>query len=154
MDDHQTAHEAHKVTTDADVTSAVQSTSKPELVTGWKRTLYLTVAAVFFVLGVIGAVIPGLPATPFLLLTSYLLVRSSPKLNDRLLKSRLVGPILCDWQQRGGVRASVKWKAITIVVLAVFASLYFASLSPVPTAIVSVAAAIGILVILKLPTIE
>ena len=105
----------------AEAKVAANSTAKtpPELATGWKRLLYLTLAGVFFTLGALGAVIPGLPATPFLLLTSYFLLRSSPEQNDRLLKSRLVGPLLADWQERGGVRASVKWKAIIIVLVAI-----------------------------------
>ncbi|MEX0794936.1 MAG: YbaN family protein, partial [Pirellulaceae bacterium] len=75
-----------------------------KLVTGPRRVMYLALAAVFFVLGFLGALLPILPTTPFLLLTSYLLVRSFPALNDKLLHAPLVGEILRDWQVRRGVR--------------------------------------------------
>lgn len=125
----------------------------PHIATGWRRAIYLVIAGVFFVLGVMGVFVPGLPATPFLLLTSYFLVRSSPHLNERLLNSRWVGPILVDWQQRGGVRSSVKWKAIILVLIALSATIYFASYSAIWIAVVAIAAAIGIVVIWRLPTI-
>lgn len=118
---------------------------------GWRRLLYLTVASLFFALGFLGAILPGLPATPFLLLTSYFLVRSSPKLNERLLKSRLLGPILTDWQVHGGVRRDVKVQAIVFVVLAVAVSIYLANASTVVSATVVGLALIGIYVIIRLP---
>ena len=80
-------------------------------------------AAAFFAVGVLGVFLPVLPATPFLLLTSYFLVRSSPRLNAALLRSRFFGPILKDWQVHGGVRRDVKIQAIVIVVIAVAASI-------------------------------
>ncbi len=82
------------------------------------RWAYLAVAAVTFCLALAGVVLPGLPATPFLLLTSFLLVRSYPKLNDRLLRLRFVGPLLTDWQEHRGVRRHVKIKALVLIAAA------------------------------------
>ena len=65
---------------------------------GWRRIALLTLGGLFFCLGVLGAFLPGLPATPFLMLTSYFLIRSSPRWNDKLLQSRVFGSILSDWQ--------------------------------------------------------
>lgn len=120
---------------------------------GWKRALFLIAAAFFFVLGVLGAVFPVLPATPFLLLTSYFLLRASPALNERLLNSRFFGPILQDWQERGGIRQDVKAKAIVVVFCAVAASIYFSAASPIIITVVSTAALIGVAVIMRLPTL-
>ena len=118
---------------------------------GLKRIVFLCGSGIFFVLGVLGALLPGLPATPFLLLTSYFLVRSSPRLNERLLRSKLFGPILTDWQQHGGVRPDVKLQAVIVVVIAVSVTLFFTRRSLVPGLIVVVLATIGIIVILRLP---
>ena len=119
-----------------------------------KKWIFLAAAGVFFVLGLAGVVIPGLPTTPFLLLTSYFLLRSSPRLNKALLHSRLFGPILTDWQDHGGVRLDIKIKAIGIVVLTVGTTVYFSGYALWPSVIVLTLAAIGIFVILRLPSLK
>lgn len=128
--------------------------SEPQPVTGPKRIVFMTLAGLFFVLGALGAVLPVLPTTPFLLLTSYFLARTSPRLNRWLLASRFFGPILRDWQQLGGVRPDVKVKAIIIVLLAVSLSLRLTDLSSTLRWTVATAALIGIAVILRLPVAE
>jgi len=123
-------------------------------VPAWKRLLYLGGAGLFFVIGAVGAVLPVLPATPFLLLTSYFLVRSSPKLNRRLLRSRFLGPILTDWQVHGGVRPDVKAQSVVFVVLAVGLTIFLTGYAWLPTVIVVALASVGIFVILRLPSIR
>jgi len=120
-------------------------------VIGAKRVLFLVMAGLFFVLGVAGALLPVLPTTPFLLLTSYFLVRTSPRLNAKLLRSRWFGPILTDWQVNGGVRPIVKAKAIVIVLIAVGLTIYLTGYSPMLTLLVIGLVAIGIAVIILLP---
>lgn len=121
------------------------------LVHGVRRVLYLIVAAVFFALGLLGAVLPGLPATPFLLLCSYFLLRTSPRLNAALRRSRFFGPILVDWQEHGGVRQHVKLKAIVVVAVAVAVTIVASGYSAIATLGVVSLAAIGVAVILRLP---
>ncbi len=45
-------------------------------------------------LGIIGVFTPGLPTTPFILLTAFLYVRSSPSLYNKLLNNRFTGRYL------------------------------------------------------------
>lgn len=53
----------------------------------------LVVAGVFCVgLGFLGALLPGLPTTPFLLLAAWCFARSDPELGERLLAHRLFRP--------------------------------------------------------------
>lgn len=120
-------------------------------VSGLRGVLYLLSAGGFFVLAMAGVVLPGLPTTPFLLLTSYFLLHSSPRLNDRLLKSKLFGPILVDWQVKGGVRRDVKAKAISVVLIAIGVSLYVTHFAFGALLLVTGSAGVGIAVILKLP---
>jgi len=129
----------------------VQGAGEPIESRGCRHCLYLLVAGFFFVLGFLGALLPGLPATPFLLLTSYFLVRSSPKLNEKLLKSKFIGPILVDWQVHGGVTTQVKRRAILIVVAAVALTLYWTGESWRIGMAVVVLATIGVFVIWRLP---
>ena len=111
-------------------------------------------AGFFFLLGMLGVILPALPTTPFLLLTSYFLVRCSPKLNAALLRSRFIGPVLTDWQEKRGVRPDIKVKAIAGVVIAIAASIYFAGNSILVVTAILLLAAIGIYVIVRLPVIK
>jgi uncharacterized membrane protein YbaN (DUF454 family) len=131
-----------------------QPTRPLPTVSGMRRVCYLVGAGLFFTLGVLGALLPGLPATPFLLLTSFFLLRTSPKLNAALLRSRLFGSILRDWQESGGIRRYTKLKAVIFVILAISLTITFSSLSIWPKVAISLLACIGISVIVKLPTAD
>ncbi len=131
----------------------LKETSVPT-VTGIRKVVYLFLAFVFFVLGALGVALPVLPTTPFLLLTSYFLIRTSPRLNQALLRSPVLGQVLKDWQQDGGVRLSVKIHAISIVLIIVLATLYFSPISVALKTILVVLASIGILVVIRLPRLS
>lgn len=121
---------------------------------GWYRWLLFVPGVFFLGLGLLGVLLPGLPTTPFLLLASYFFIRSSPRLNQRLLDSRLFGPLLADWQHRGGIRQHVKLKAISVVTVTVAASAYMSRHSPPLVLVICAAAAVGLIVIARLPTIR
>ncbi|MCG8450855.1 MAG: YbaN family protein [Pirellulales bacterium] len=117
-----------------------------------KRMVFLALAGVFFVLGMIGIVLPGLPTTPLLLLTSYFLVRSSPRMHQMLLDSRLFGPPLRHWQQHRTVQPRTKLQAGLLVCAAMAMLLAFSKLPPALLAAVLALAVVGLVVIYRLPT--
>jgi uncharacterized membrane protein YbaN (DUF454 family) len=119
-----------------------------------RRLILLSLAGGAFLLGALGTVLPILPTTPFLLLTSYFLARSSPRLNAALLHSRFFGPILTDWQEHRGVRRDIKLKAVTVVICTVGASIYLTAASSIVAVGVISLALIGIIVILRLPNAQ
>lgn len=123
-------------------------------VRGWQRALYLSLAVFFFVLAGLGVLLPILPTTPFLLLTSWFLLRTSPAWNERLYRTRLFGPFLRDWDEHHGVRLSVKVTAIAMVLAAIGASLVFGNLSSVAALALGALGAVGIAVIVRLPLIR
>ena len=55
------------------------------------KYLYITLGLISLALGLIGIVTPGLPTTPFILLTGILFAKSSPRLHQRLLDNKLTG---------------------------------------------------------------
>lgn len=122
--------------------------------TGLRRVVYLALAGIFFALGMIGVVLPGLPTTPFLLLTSYLLLRSWPALNNRMLRSRFVGSILRDWQQHGGVRPHVKVKSIALIAAMLTASVWFGRLPLPASAAILMLGMVGIVIVARLPNVQ
>jgi hypothetical protein len=131
-------------TTSADARSGL-------VVAGPRRLVYLALAAVFFGLAVLGALLPVLPTTPFLLVTSFLLVRSSPALNERLLRSRVFGLLLEDWRRHRAVRPQVKVISIAASLTAVALSALYGNLPPLGLASLGAVALAGLVVVMRLP---
>ncbi len=61
------------------------------------RVLYFILGISFFSLGAIGAVVPGLPTTVFMLLALWAFSRSSKRFHDWLYHHPLFGPPLQQW---------------------------------------------------------
>ncbi|TWT33174.1 YbaN family protein [Blastopirellula retiformator] len=126
----------------------------PEKVHGLRRVIFVASAVLFLTLGVLGAILPVLPCTPFLLLASYFAARSSPWLNERILRNRLVGPILRDWNEHRGVRRHVKIKAMLLVGICVTATLAITQPQPLVMVMIAGVSTIGIVVVAKLPEVK
>lgn len=125
----------------------------PASARGWRRALLLAAAAASLVLGLAGIVLPGLPTTPFVLVASFCLLRSSPALHARLLHSRLFGGVLRDWYLHRGLRPHVRYKAIAVVVIVLGASLLLTNLPVAAKLTIAAIAAIGITYVWRLPSI-
>ncbi len=76
-----------------------------------KKVIYIILGVVSIVLGVIGVFVPGLPTTPFLLLSSWLFYKSSKRLHDTLHRSWLGGYIR-RYESGEGVSLLSKWISI------------------------------------------
>ncbi len=130
------------------------SAHTPSIAKGWRRIACLVLAAISFGGSLVGIVLPGIPTTPFLLLTSYFLLRSSQRLHDRLLASRIFGDLLTNWQQHRSIRRSTRTKAIGLTLAVVLMGIYLSNPDPVLLLAMLVGSAIGILIILSLPVLE
>lgn len=119
-----------------------------------RRIIYVALGSIFVGLGVLGAFLPVMPTTPFLLVASFFFARSSPRLNRWLVRSPLFGPFLRDWQQHRGVRPHVKVLAITVMVTAVTASIVWGNLAWPFVVLVLLLAGVGLWVVLRLPVIR
>jgi uncharacterized protein len=62
-------------------------------------------------LGIIGAILPLMPTTIFLILAAWFFSRSSPRLEAYLMNSRFGGP-LRDWRENGAISRKSKMLAL------------------------------------------
>jgi uncharacterized membrane protein YbaN (DUF454 family) len=77
------------------------------------KPILIFFGTVFLFLGIAGIFIPGLPTTPFLLLTAGLYVRSSGKLYRNLIKSKFIGSYITDFQRDKGLTLASKLYSIS-----------------------------------------
>ena len=86
------------------------------------RALYMTGGTISLALGVIGIFVPGLPTTPFVLLSAALYAKSSEKLYNRLLDNKYLGPRIKNYQRQKGVTLKGKYKIIALMLTMVLIS--------------------------------
>src|SRR5262249_27862254 len=77
-------------------------------VTGTRQVVYQALGWSSVGMAVVGAITPGIPTTPFVVLAGYFFVRSSPEAHQWLRQSRWFGPLLRDWEEHRAVRRSVR----------------------------------------------
>lgn len=83
----------------------------------WRRPFWLLLAWVALGLAVLGVVLPGLPTTPFVLVSAWAASQGSPRLHQWLLRHRLFGPMIRDWRREGAVHRRAKWMATATMLL-------------------------------------
>ena len=72
------------------------------------RAIYLSVGFLALLLGIIGAFLPVLPTTPFILLAAACFARGSEHFHRKLLENRIAGPIIIEWQMYRSIPRQVK----------------------------------------------
>jgi len=82
-----------------------------------KKYLLILCGLLSIVLGIIGAVLPILPTTPFLILALACFANSSPRFHQMLLNNRWFGAALQQWEQDRSITRGSKLKAMLLVVL-------------------------------------
>ena len=81
-----------------------------------KHYLLICLGWLFVILGAIGAVLPLLPTTPFLILALACFAESSPRFHKMLLNNKWFGPPLAQWEHTHTVRKKVKFKAMGLII--------------------------------------
>ena len=91
-----------------------------------KKILWISLGILFVGLGAIGVVIPGLPTTPFLILAAACFIRSSQRLYDWLIQNKTFGPYLKDYREGKGIPKKAKILAVSMIIIFVSYSVFFA----------------------------
>ena len=92
-----------------------------------KKYLFIILGLISLGLGLLGIVTPGLPTTPFILLTGVLFAKSSPRLHQKLLDHKITGPSIRrvnnGFSTKGLIISiSIMWTMIILTTLVVFKS--------------------------------
>lgn len=82
-----------------------------------KRYLLLSLGWLSVILGAIGALLPVIPTTPFLILALACFSKSSPRFHRMLLNNKWVGPSLTEWEQNKTISRQIKFRAMVLVVI-------------------------------------
>jgi uncharacterized membrane protein YbaN (DUF454 family) len=89
------------------------------------KVIVLKFTGIFFVgLAILGAVLPILPTTPFLLVAAACFAKSSPELQKKLLANKTFGPLIHDWQKYRTIPRKAKRIALLTIILSVCWSTY------------------------------
>lgn len=106
------------------------------------RLMFLGLGWLFVGIGILGAFLPLLPTTPFLLLALACFTRSSPKLEAWLLNHPRFGPPLRDWREKGAIPRRAKVLAVSMMAASYAFFLYSTSPST-PRALIVLAVLAG-----------
>lgn len=90
------------------------------------RYLYIILGTFSLGLGLLGIVTPGLPTTPFVLLTAFLYAKGSPRLHEKLKNNKITGYYLNRMNGELGwkikfLSVSIMWCMICFTIFFVFA---------------------------------
>lgn len=95
-----------------------------------KRIVFLGVGWSCVGLGIVGAVLPVMPTTPFMLVALWCFARSSERFHTWLLHHRLFGPPLQSWERHGVVPPATKMVSVGAMSASV---VYVAGFTAAPT---------------------
>ncbi len=83
------------------------------------RILFIVLGTISLILGIIGAFLPLLPTTPFLLLTAYLYYKSSPRCYEWLMKQPVLGTYIRNFRENKIIPLRAKIFSITLMWLSI-----------------------------------
>jgi len=118
------------------------------------RLLYIIAGTLSLIIGVVGIVLPVLPTTPFLLLSAACYYRGSERLHSWLIQSKLFGPTIRDFEEKGGMKKSTRIKALAMLWVTVLVSAFLVLDSFIHRLGVIVLAIIGTFFIFRIKTIS
>ena len=82
-----------------------------------KRYLLISLGWLSVILGAIGALLPVIPTTPFLILSLACFSKSSPRFHKMLVDNKWFGPALTQWEQNKTISRHIKFRAMALVIV-------------------------------------
>ncbi len=117
------------------------------------RWLLTILGSLFTVLAVLGAFLPVLPTTPFLLFAGACFSRSSPRFHDKLKRMPIFGEYLHQWERDHSIPIAAKRKAITLIMITFAYSMW--AVDSIGMRITLAVIGVGLIIMLsRMPTTE
>jgi uncharacterized membrane protein YbaN (DUF454 family) len=88
------------------------------------KTILFILGWISVLLGIIGALLPIVPTTPFLILAAYFFSKSSPKVHSWLTSLPYFGSAIIDWEKHRVIRPKVKAISTFVIFMVFGASIY------------------------------
>lgn len=110
------------------ISNDVRNTKAMTLSSKALKAIFFLAGLFFTGLGIIGAILPVMPTTVFLIVAVYCFGRSSPRFESWLLNHRHYGPTLRNWQKYGAISRRVKF--IACIGMAIGFVLFYLGASP------------------------
>lgn len=93
------------------------------------KRIYIILGFISLFLGILGAFLPLLPTTPFLLLTAALFAKSSPKYYQKLLQNKWCGAYIRNYRNGNGIPLYAKIMALTLLWATISSSIILTDVS-------------------------
>ncbi len=126
---------------------AIDSRKKRLIKGKLRRYLFALLGTITLALAILGILVPGLPCTPFALLSAFLFAKSSDRLHKWLLDSKIFGNRIKSYQRRKGLTKRDKIRIILLMWTMVLTSSLIIVKIPTVKIIILVAGFIGMLVV-------
>lgn len=117
------------------------------------KILYLVLGLIFFAIGLVGVAIPILPTTPFMLLTSYCLLKSSDRLNEKFMCTKFYKEHVKPFKETKGM--TVKSKLLILIPVSIMLLTIFVLINnTIMRVVIVVLLSVKIIVFSRIKTIK
>ena len=118
-----------------------------------RRVVFVALGLLFVGIGVVGVFLPVLPTTVFLMVATYFFTRSSPALNERVRRIRLLQPYLRHIEGSGPIPIKSKLRLLALMWITITISIIVLTVrggfEPWLVTAIVITALVGSLVIVK-----
>ncbi|WP_085849364.1 YbaN family protein [Pacificibacter marinus] len=92
-----------------------------------QKFMHLALGWICVGLGIIGAVLPVMPTTVFLILAAFFFTKGSPRIRHWLISHPTLGPPIQNWEDTGSIAPRVKLLALSMMGFTLGAAIVFAA---------------------------
>jgi len=107
------------------------------------KIILILLGTISLALGVLGIFIPGLPTTPFLLLTAFLYMKGSVRLYNWLMRNKFLSKYITNYNRRKGMTKKQKIYSISLMWVMIILSAGFLAHTIVVKIIIVTAGIVG-----------